>query len=58
MGKEVEKIDVEIHQKNQENGLSWKPGEEKIPKREQSLVMSNTPEKTGEMMGSIYCPWQ
>ena len=42
MGKKVEKRDVEIHQKNQENGLSWKPGEEKIPEREQSLMMSNT----------------
>ena len=58
MGKKVEKRDLEIHQKNQENGLSWKPGEEKIPEREQSLMMSNTPEKTGGTMESIYCPWQ
>ena len=34
MGKKVEKRGVEIHHKNQENGLSWKPGEEKIPERE------------------------
>ena len=34
MWKKVEKRDVEIHQKNQEYGLSWKQEEEKIPKRE------------------------
>ena len=34
MGKNVEKGDAEIHQKNQEYGLSRKPGEERIPKRE------------------------
>jgi len=34
MGKNVEKGDAEIHQKNQEYGLSQKPGEERIPNRE------------------------
>ena len=58
MGKNVEKGDAEIHQKNQEYGLSRKPGEERIPKRERSLMTSDTPEKTGGTMGSIYCPWQ
>ena len=47
--------DVEIHQKNQENGLPWKQREEKIPKRRECSVMSDTPEKAEATMQSIHC---